>query len=81
MTNEFLSIQELRRRLPEILNDIQHGKIYTLVYRSKAVGQLGPMADPKHKVKPLSYFTQDHPQFSFRSKKNAVRLVRDQRGS
>ena len=81
--SQSLSIKELRARLPEVLQNIQKGLTYMLIYQSKPVGQIGPLdsEQPKSKTKEksLSFFSQSHAHIKFRTKKNAVDLLRADR--
>ena len=85
--NQNISAKELRLKLPQILKDIQTlGKHFTVTYHCKVVAELGPVLaqaqaldfnDPK---RPMSIFTQDHPEFAkWKPKKTAVQLVRNER--
>jgi antitoxin (DNA-binding transcriptional repressor) of toxin-antitoxin stability system len=45
---ETVSAKELRLELPKILKKISEGKEFTIIYRSKPVGEIGPI---RHKKK------------------------------
>lgn len=47
---ETISAKELRLELPKILKEISEGKEFTIIYRSKPVGEIGPI---RHKRKTL----------------------------
>ena len=77
-----LSIKELRNRLPEILEHIQNGITYTLIYRSHPVGQIGPVQDdekPTTSKNSLAFFTNPKNRIKFKTKKTAVQMVREER--
>lgn len=79
-----ISAKELRLKLPEILKAIEEErKQFTVIYRSRVAAQIGPIKDrtqdlddPNH---PYNIFIKDHPRLHLRSKKSAVKLVRDLR--
>jgi len=44
MNNQTVSTKELREELPKIRAGLAHGISYTLIYRSKPIAQLEPIA-------------------------------------
>lgn len=44
--NTIVNARELRRSLGDILNRVQKGERFTVVYRSRLVGQIVPLGEP-----------------------------------
>lgn len=71
-----ISVKELRNNFPEVIQAIQAGESYTLIYRSKPVAQIKPISSSQEAFKKLLELrTKVH----FISKKNAVELIREER--
>lgn len=71
-----ISVKELRNNFPEVIQAIQAGKSYTLIYRSKPVAQIKPIFSSQETFKQL---LELGPETHFKSKKNAVLLIREER--
>ena len=71
-----ISVKELRNNFPEVIQAIQAGKSYTLIYRSKPVAQIKPISSSQEAFKKLLALRT---KFHFTSKKNAVELIREER--
>ena len=75
-TMQTISVKELRNNFPEVIQAIQAGESYTLIYRSKPVAQIKPISSSQEAFKKLLELrTKVH----FISKKNAVELIREER--
>ncbi len=70
-----ISVKQLRNNFPAVLKALEKGLSYTLIYRSKPVAQLKPISNSHQGLKDLLNF----PPFEFKTKKNAVELVREER--
>jgi len=75
-TMQTISVKELRNNFPEVIQAVQAGESYTLIYRSKPVAQIKPISSSQEAFKKLLALG---PQFHFKSKKNAVWLTREER--
>jgi antitoxin (DNA-binding transcriptional repressor) of toxin-antitoxin stability system len=80
MQTDSISAQELRERLPLIIKSLASGKSYTLIYRSRPVGQLLPLAKKPH-PRSKAFLKLAHPNRSllFKHKKSAVALIQAER--
>lgn len=75
-----ISIQELRLHLPQVLKEVAQGMRFLLIWRSKPVGELGPISDISSMLEggePLNVFAK--PSFGFRARKSSVKIVREER--
>jgi len=77
MQTQTISVKELRTNLPQIINSLKKGNDYTLIYRSKPVAEIRPVSSSHEALKRLLNAPQS---LHFKSKKNAVELVREVRG-
>jgi len=78
-----LAAKELRTRFAEVIEEVQKGTHFILIYRSKPVGELRPLAKMgpgKKKVDPFSFWLNPPKELLFSSKKSAVQLIREDRG-
>ena len=78
-----LSVKELRANLPRVIEEIQEGTHFILIYHSKPVGELRPLPSEKSKGSgedPFSLLVNPPKELVFSSKKSAVQLVREDRG-
>lgn len=71
-----ISVKQLRNNFPRFIQAVQAGESYTLIYRSKPVAQIKPISASQEAFKGL---LELGPKLSFRSKKNAVLLTREER--
>ncbi|OGD84484.1 hypothetical protein A2696_01345 [Candidatus Curtissbacteria bacterium RIFCSPHIGHO2_01_FULL_41_13] len=76
MQTQTISAKELRNNLPRIINSLKKGKDYTLIYRSKPVAEIRPVSSSQEGLKMLLAARKT---LSFKSKKSAVQLVREER--
>ena len=76
-----ISIQELRENLPTIIKQVEAGNTFTLIYRSRPIGQLTPLLP--HQKKPrcslLEALASPSQDLLFRSKTGVTTLIRDDR--
>lgn len=52
--NTVINARELRKSLGDILNRVQQGERFTVVYRSRLVGQIVPVGEPPPEPSDLS---------------------------
>lgn len=52
--NNIINARELRRSLGDILNRVQKGERFTVVYRSRLVGRIVPLGEPFSEPSDLS---------------------------
>ncbi len=72
-----ISVKQLRNNFPAVLKALEKGLCYTLIYRSKPVAQIKPIANSHAGLKALLKMKPFH----FKdSDKSAVELVRAERG-
>lgn len=76
---KLLSVKELRLNFPKVRRGLARGERYTLLYRSKPVGEITPHHNERSAYELFAFFAR--PPFKIRSKKSAVELVREVRGS
>lgn len=76
MLLQTISVKELRTNLPKIIKSLKKGSSYTLIYRSKPVAEIKSVSSSHEGLKKL---LELRPYFSFKSKKSAVELVREER--
>ena len=76
MQLQTISVKELRTNMPSIIKALEKGASYTLIYRSKPVAQIKAISSSHEGLKKL---LNAPPSLFFRSKKNAVELIRAER--
>jgi len=76
MQLQTISAKELRNNLPKIVDSLKKGANFTLIYRSKPVAQIKSLSSSQQGLKKLLALG---PSFHFRSKKNSVELIREER--
>lgn len=84
MKRKALSAKELRVNLSQVIQEIQQGTHFLLIYHSQPVGELRPLPTAEEIAEtgddPLSLLVNPPKGLSFSSRKSAVQLVREERG-
>lgn len=76
MQTQTISVKELRNNFPKVIKSLKRGIDYTLIYRSKPVARITPASSSQEGLKMLLAARKS---LSFKSKKSAVQLVREER--
>lgn len=76
MQTQTISVEELKSNIYKIITALQKGRDYTLVYRSKPVARIEPLANGGRKYKNL---LNPPKSLIFHSKVSAVELIRRER--
>jgi len=79
---KMISIKELRTNMPAIRSGLEKGITYTIIYRSKPIGKLEPITKSrrvKGRKSLVELFANPPKEMTFKSKKTAVELVREER--
>lgn len=77
-----ISVQDLRLRMAEILEELKHGVKFLLIYRSKPVGELTPLKRGFHhdlETSPLQIFAAPPQPLKIKAKRSAVSVIRKER--
>ena len=76
-----ISAKELRENLGKYLSEVEKGKSFTLIYRSRIIGELTPTKSVTNShTSEINIFTGDHPEFKkWKPKRSAVELIRRER--
>lgn len=75
-----ISVKELRDHFPKVRRGLLHGVHYTLIHRSKPIGELRPLSGiDKDDRDPLRFFANVPDDYRFTSKISAVNLIRRER--
>jgi len=76
MQTQTISVKELRTNFPKIRKGLENGTSYTLIYRSKPIAEIKPISASYIAFQKL---LKAYPKLSFKSRKSAVQLIREER--
>lgn len=76
---KLISTKELRTKFPAIRREIEKGTHFILLHRSRPIGEFLPLKEIHLKGEILELFSNPPQRFLLRSRKSAVRLIREER--
>jgi len=79
METQAISVKNLRENFPSVRKGLENGLLYLLIYRSKPIAEIRPLAEKKRGNRVLQILANPPKNLCFTSKLSSVELVRRQR--
>lgn len=75
-----ISVKELRENFPKVRRGLARGIHYTVIHRSKPIGEFSPLQESHpRESEAFRFFANPPKKLMFRSKLSAVELIRRER--